>query len=121
MSHVLGIGLRAGTPYRELRDQVDDALEDRAGMVVLVVTRAGRENEHALLRLVEELGAELRVMTTEQLAEESVPSPSAQVEHLTGTASVAEAAVLATKARLVVPKLRSEHATVAVGRLSHTG
>ena len=121
MNLVLGIGLRAGTPYRELHDLVDDALEDIGGTVVLVVTRAGRENEHGLRQLVEKLGAELRVMTTEQLAEQSVPSASEQVELLTGTASVAEAAVLALNAQLVVPKLRSEHATVAVGRLSHTG
>jgi cobalamin biosynthesis protein CbiG len=121
MSLVVGIGLRAGTPYRELRGLVDDALEDIGGTVVLVVTRVGRENEHALRQLVEELGSELRVMTTEQLAEQSVPSPSAQVEHLTGTASVAEAAVLALNAQLVVQKLRSEHATVAIGLLSHPG
>lgn len=118
MSLVLGIGLRAGTSYRELRDLVDLAL---AGVepreVHWVVTVDGRESEPGLQRLVASLGADLFTASALELSQQPVPTPSDQVGQLTGTASVAEAAVILSSADLVVPKQRSARATVAVGRL----
>jgi 5,6-dimethylbenzimidazole synthase len=116
---VLGIGLRAGASYRELRDLTDAALAelDRAD-VSTVVTVDGKESEPGLQRLVASLGADLVTATPEELAKQSVPSPSQTVERLAGTTSVAEAAVILTGAELVVPKQRSAGATVAVGRLT---
>ena len=118
MSLVLGIGLRSGTSYRELRDLVDTALDglDR-GAVDRVVTVDGRESEPGLQRLVASLGAELFTASALDLSRQPVPTPSEQVGHLAGTASVAEAAVILSGAELVVPKQRSARATVAVGRL----
>jgi 5,6-dimethylbenzimidazole synthase len=118
MSLVLGIGLRSGTPYAELSDLVSQVV---TGDVGLVVTIAGRESEPAVRQLVGELGAELRTFTTGELATQPVPTPSEQVEQLTGVPSVAEAAVLATGAHLLVTKQRSANATVAVGRLPAAG
>ena len=118
MNLVVGVGLRAGTPYQELRDLVAAALaEAGAGTVRYVVTVAGRETEPGLQRLTASLGAELQTAAPEELARHPVPTPSQAVEHLTGVPSVAEAAVLATGAALVVTKRRSGHATAAVGRL----
>jgi 5,6-dimethylbenzimidazole synthase len=116
---VLGIGLRAGTSYRELRDLTDAALAglDRAD-VSMVVTVDGKQAEPGLQRLVASLGARLFTATPDELAQQEVPSPSESVERLAGTTSVAEAAVILTGAELVVPKQRTAGATVAVGRLT---
>jgi 5,6-dimethylbenzimidazole synthase len=119
---VVGIGLRSGTPYRELRDLVQDALQEAGGGTVrLVVTVAGRETEPGVQRLVASLNAELRTAPAEELAGQPVPTPSEKVEHLSGTPGVAEAAVLLTGAELLVTKRRSASATAAVGRLPHAG
>jgi 5,6-dimethylbenzimidazole synthase len=118
VSLVLGVGLRTGTSYRELRDLVDSAL---AGLdpreVTQVVTVDGREAEPGLQRLVASLGASLFTATKLELSQQPVPTPSDRVDHLAGTASVAEAAVIISGAELVVPKQRSSRATVAVGKL----
>lgn len=119
MSLVLGIGLRSGTSYRELRDLVDRALAGLDPRVVRqVITVDGKESEPGLQRLVASLAAELLTATALDLSQQPVPSPSDQVDRLAGTASVAEAAVLLSGADLVVPKQRSARATVAVGRLA---
>lgn len=115
MTLVVGVGLRAGTSYDELRALVDDALPGTD--VGVIVTITGRESEPAVRQLAVDLGAELTAVGPDELGRQSVPTPSDRVEALTGTPSVAEAAVLSTGARLIVPKRRSANATVAVGRL----
>ncbi|MFG1623455.1 5,6-dimethylbenzimidazole synthase [Kribbella sp. NPDC049227] len=118
MNLVVGIGLRSGTPYRELRDLVHDALQEAGGGTVrLVVTVAGRETEPGVQRLAASLNAELQTAPAEELARQSVPTPSEKVGQLTGTPGVAEAAVLLTGAELLVTKRRSARATTAIGRL----
>jgi len=75
VSLVVGIGLRTGTSYRELRDLVDGAL---AGLdprdVSCVVTVEGRESEPGLQRLVASLGAELLTAPALELSKQPVPS-----------------------------------------------
>ncbi|RZT26391.1 cob(II)yrinic acid a,c-diamide reductase [Kribbella sp. VKM Ac-2569] len=115
MNLVIGVGLRTGTPYAELQDLATTALHELAGEVRLVVTITGKENEPALQQLAAQLGAELRTFSNEELAEQPVPTPSAQVEQLKGTPSVAEAAVLATGAQLLIPKRQTPNATIAIG------
>ncbi|GAA1612581.1 hypothetical protein GCM10009789_78530 [Kribbella sancticallisti] len=116
MTLVLGIGLRSGTSYRELRDLVDAVL---AGLepqeVSQVVTVNGRESEPGLQRLAASLGAPLFTATKLELSQQPVPTPSERP----GTTNVAEAAVLLSGAELVVPKRKSARATVAVGRFPH--
>jgi 5,6-dimethylbenzimidazole synthase len=115
MNLVVGVGLRSGTPYAELQDLVMSALQELAGEVRLVVTITGKENEPALQELVAELDAELRTFSNDELANQPVPTPSEQVEQLKGTPGVAEAAVLATGAQLLIPKRKSPNATIAIG------
>ncbi|TCC66332.1 5,6-dimethylbenzimidazole synthase [Kribbella pittospori] len=122
MNLVVGIGLRSGTPYRELRDLVASALDEAGGGTVrLVVTVVGRETEPGVQRLVASLNAELQTAPAEVLGRQPVPTPSEKVEELAVTLSVAEAGVLLTGAELVVPKRRSAAATVAIGRLPVAG
>src|SRR5690348_8604653 len=113
MRLVVGIGLRVGTSCAEL----EGAVADLPGEVELIATLAGRETEPALQQLADELGAELRTFTEEELRKQAVPNPSDQVSRLKGIPSVAEAAVLAAGAELLVPKYKTRNATVAVGRL----
>lgn len=121
MTLVLGIGLRSGTSYRELRDLVDSALASLPPATVSqVVTVDGKETEPGLQRLVASLGATLFTATKLELSQQPVPTPSEQVDRLAGTSSVAEAAVLLSGAELVLPKRASARATVAVGRLPET-
>jgi 5,6-dimethylbenzimidazole synthase len=118
VSLVVGIGLRAGTSYRELRDLVAGALADlEPREVSCVVTVEGRESEPGLQRLVASLGAELLTAPALDLSKQPAPTPSTHVDHLAGTASVAEAGVILSGAELLVPKQRSVRATVAIGRL----
>ena len=118
MSLVVGIGLRTGTSYRELRDLVDAALVGlETHDVNQVVTVEGREAEPGLQRLAASLGAVLVTAAASELSQQPVPTPSDRVDQLARTASVAEAAVLLSGAELLVPKQRSARATVAVGRL----
>ncbi|WP_432892688.1 5,6-dimethylbenzimidazole synthase [Kribbella sp. CA-245084] len=120
MNLVIGVGLRANTPYAELRALVDSALEEAGpGTVQLIVTVTTKEAQ--LHRLADDLNAELRAISPAELAEQPAPNPSQHVEHLAGTPSVAEAAVLAAGAELLVPKRRSANATAAVGRLPAPG
>ncbi|MFC0625246.1 5,6-dimethylbenzimidazole synthase [Kribbella deserti] len=118
MTLVLGVGLRQGTSYDELRALADTAL---AGLprdeVLQVVTVDSKASEPAVARLASELGASVVAAPAGELALQDVPTPSAAVEAHVGSASVAEAAVLLAGASLVVPKQRSAGATVAVGRL----
>ncbi|MFB6722485.1 5,6-dimethylbenzimidazole synthase [Kribbella sp. NPDC056345] len=118
MNLVVGVGLRAGTSYRELRMLVDEAVAEAGGKVRILITAEGRETEPGVQRLAAHLGAELQTVAPAELRRQNVPSPSEQVERLAGTPSVAEAAVLSTGAELVVTKRTSAQATAAVGRLS---
>ncbi|MFC6156811.1 5,6-dimethylbenzimidazole synthase [Kribbella jiaozuonensis] len=121
MKLVVGVGLRANTPYAELRALVDSALKEAPGDVQLIVTVTSKEAELALHRLADDLNAELRAIPPNELAEQTPPNPSEHVEQLTGTPSVAEAAVLAVGAELILPKRRSANATAAIGRLPAPG
>ena len=112
MRLVVGIGLRTSTSYAELAG----AVADLPGAVELIVTLAGRETEPALQQLANHLGVEVRTFTKDELSEQPVPNPSERVSELKGTPSVAEAAVLAAGAELLVPKYKTGNATVAVGR-----
>jgi histidinol-phosphate aminotransferase len=117
---VVGIGARRGVRIRDLRlvlGEVLAAAGARARDVVSIVTVDAKQSESALQELAEMLGVPLQTLSAEDLAGQQVPNPSQAVERAVGTASVAEAAVLAAGAELIVPKYASRGVTVAVGRL----
>jgi cobalt-precorrin 5A hydrolase / precorrin-3B C17-methyltransferase len=123
-SLVLGIGASRDAPAAEVRALVTEALTD-AGLaeqsVAAVATVDLKADEPALLLLAEQLGVPVRTFAAVELAGQPVPNPSEVVAGEVGTPSVAEAAVLASGAALVVEKVKSAHATVAVGRLAPRG
>lgn len=124
-SLVVGVGCSSGAPAAEIGDLVDTALAE-AGLAAASVTGIAsvdaKRDEAGLRQVASERGWPLRFHEPETLARISVPNPSAVVARAVGTPSVAEAAALAgDPASLVVPKRKSERATVAVARLRPRG
>ena len=115
MTLVLGVGLRTGAAYNELRALVA-TVHDGGEDVAVVATLDRKADDPVVQRLAHELGAELRSYPVEVLATQAVPAPSETVAAATGSGSVAEAAVLATGATLITGKRTSARASAALGR-----
>jgi histidinol-phosphate aminotransferase len=118
---VVGIGARRGVGIRDVRMTLGESLATagvRARDVIAIVTIDAKQAEAAVAEMAELLGVPLRTMPADQLAQQVVPNPSPTAERLVGTPSVAEAAVIAYGAELLMPKHLSRGVTVAVGRLS---
>lgn len=119
-SAVVGIGARRGITSTELRTALAQALiaaDVSAGQVVAIGTVDAKRADLALQELADLLGVPLRPLPVGLLARQVVPNPSGSAQRLIGTPSVAEAAVLALGAELVLPKRVHHGITVAVGRL----
>jgi cobalt-precorrin 5A hydrolase/precorrin-3B C17-methyltransferase len=124
-SLVVGVGCSSGASTAEIGELIDVSLAD-AGLarasVTAVASVDAKRNEHGLLRAASERGWPLRFHPSQTLARIDVPNPSTAVARAVGTPSVAEAAALAGgAATLVIPKRKSERATVAVARLRPRG
>jgi cobalt-precorrin 5A hydrolase/precorrin-3B C17-methyltransferase len=106
----LGIGCERGTDLALLERLVMEGLaaaQLAAAAVAGLASIDRKGDEPALLELAARRGWPLRLFRAEQLAEVSVPNPSAAVAAEMGTASVAEAAALlaaGTGAQLLLPK-----------------
>lgn len=123
-SLVVGMGCNKGTGVEQLRELLDATLAG-AGLhpasVSAVVTHEVKAGELGLVQLCHQLGIPLLWHCAEELAAQPVPNPSQTVQGHVGTPSVAEAAVLAHGADLVIGKQKSTDATCAVGRLPVRG
>jgi cobalamin biosynthesis protein CbiG len=118
-SLVLGVGARAQGTTAELSELIRSVLDGHAlssARVVLLTTLDRRSDHAALVAVAEELAVPVEVFGAETLAALAIPTPSDFVRARTGTSGVAEAAVLATGAQIIVSKQSSENFTVAVGR-----
>jgi cobalt-precorrin 5A hydrolase len=115
---VVGVGCSLGCSTAELAALVDVARERATGEVVAVATVDRRAREPCVLALAEALRVPLALFPASALKHVPVPTPSAVVATHVGTPSVAEAAALlaANHGELVVPKIRSPHATCAIAR-----
>lgn len=118
-SLVLGIGCSRGASADEVLGLVDRSLSE-AGLAPASVAAASsvdlKQDEKGLIDAARLRGWHLEFHPAEDLAEIEVPNPSEAVRRAVGTASVAEAAVIALGCALVVPKRSSANVTVAVGR-----
>jgi cobalt-precorrin 5A hydrolase/precorrin-3B C17-methyltransferase len=117
-SLVVGVGASAGAPADEIAGLVERALAgaglERAS-VGAIATADVKAQEPGILAL----DLPLRTFPAAELAAIDVPNPSAVVADAVGTPSVAEAAALLAAgpgATLVVSKIKSAMATVAVAR-----
>ncbi len=121
-SLVVGVGASSGADPGGLAALVTAGLQRARrspAAVGLAVTLDRKANEPAILEWAAKAGVELRTFPAEVLAGVRVPTPSPVVAAAVGTPSVAEAAALAAAgpgAQLVVPKIASAEATVAVAR-----
>ena len=123
-SLVIGVGCSRGARSEEILALVRFSLEEAGLSVKSVATLASVEtksDEAGLLEAAETLGLPARFHPAARLATAEVPNPSEVVERAVGTPSVAEAAVMAEGAELIVEKRKSAMATVAVGRLPVRG
>jgi cobalt-precorrin 5A hydrolase len=96
---MVGFGCRQGCPTERLAALLDKALADqgwRRDEVFALASIAAKAAEPGLLALAAELGCELRVFSTVQLATqaEGLTHRSARVFALTGCHGVAESAAL---------------------------
>ena len=118
---VVGIGARREAEIGEVRTAITESLlaaEVGVDGVAAIVTVDAKPANPALLELARLLGVPLYRLPADLLAQQPVPNPSAVAQRLIGTPSVAEAAVLAFGAELLLPKRVSQGVTVAVGRMS---
>jgi cobalt-precorrin 5A hydrolase/precorrin-3B C17-methyltransferase len=118
MSLIVGVGLSNGAETEELSD-LAEALLRQHGLdpreVTTVATLDSRAQAPAVRGLATAMSAGVTGFPSGLLAAQDAPHPSAVVRSAVGTASVAEAAVLAAGATLVVPKTVLGRCTVAVG------
>lgn len=123
-SLVVGMGCNSGTDVDHLRALLDDVLAEAGlavGSVSALLSHEVKAGELGLIKLAHQLGVEYRTRPAEVLAAQQAPNPSQAVAREVGTASVAEAAVLAEKADVVVTKHKTPQATCAVGRIPARG
>lgn len=118
----LGVGCERSCPPQELRALVERTLAAHglaAAAVALVASLDLKTDEEAVLALGEALGVPARFFSAARLNRETprLKNPSQAVFDAVGCYGVAEGAALAAAdadAVLVVPKVRSTHATCAV-------
>jgi cobalt-precorrin 5A hydrolase len=116
---VVGVGCSLGCSAEELHELVVAALAAARGTLVAVATVDRRADEPCVVALARQLGVPLETFPAAALATIAVPTPSAVVASHVGTPSVAEAAALLAArgdGELVVPKIRSPHATCAIAK-----
>lgn len=123
-SLVAGMGCNRGTSAEALEGLLMSTLAE-AGLsprsLTALVSVDRKADEPGLLALAERLGLDLVTYPAEVLASHEVPNPSEAPLAAVGTPSVAEAAVIARGAELIVPKHRTAEATCAIGRIPARG
>ncbi len=109
---VVGVGAARGVAADEVLGVIADALAAAGlppGAVTALATIDAKAAEPGIVTAAERLGVPLVTYPARTLAAIAVPSPSDAVRDATGTASVAEAAALASSpgGELLVPKRKS--------------
>ncbi|MEE1783289.1 cobalamin biosynthesis protein [Streptomyces sp. SP17BM10] len=124
---VLGVGAGSGTEQTEVMRLLMDVLRETGlsrQSVARIATVAGKGEHPAVTWARWCLGRPpVDEHPADALAAVPVPNPSADVATAVGTASVAEAAALASApgGELVVAKRKSAHATIAIARTALRG
>jgi len=114
-----GVGCNRGTSSREIVELLESTFASqglaRASLAGLATIDAKRD-EAGLLEAAGRLGVPVTFYPAGDLRDVSVPTPSETVKRHMGVESVCEAAAIkrAGEGRLLVPKVRSRNATLAV-------
>ncbi len=122
-SLVLGMGCDRGTTLEEIEGLIRETLEKNSLQISSVRTLATldqKQDEPAFIQLCEKQGWTLEIYAKDALqAVEGIKNPSAVVEKWVGTPSVSEAAALKSSGarELLVPKVKSKQATLAIARV----
>ncbi|MHB8481645.1 MAG: cobalt-precorrin 5A hydrolase [Nitrospiria bacterium] len=123
-SLVLGMGCDRGTTLEEIEGLIRKTLEKarlQFSSVRTLATLDQKQDEPAFIQLCEKQGWTFEIYTKEALqAVEGVKNPSTVVEKWVGTPSVSEAAALKSSGakELLVPKVKSKQATLAIARVT---
>ncbi|MFF2077674.1 cobalamin biosynthesis protein [Kitasatospora sp. NPDC058162] len=123
---VVGIGAGSGTESADAMRLLMEVLKETGYLrsaIGRIATVAGKADHPAVRWAARCLNVPVDEHPAEELARLTVPNPSEAVGTAVGTASVAEAAALAsaTGGELVVPKRKSATATVAIARAAVRG
>ena len=114
-----GVGCNRGTSAAEILELLESTFASRglarASLAGLATIEAKRD-EAGLLEAADRLGVSVTFYSAEALRDVPVPTPSETVKRHMGVESVCEAAAIkrAGGGRLLVPKVRSRNATLAV-------
>ena len=125
----IGIGCNRGTSYHEIEDLLNEVM-DREDWHPEAIRAFGsidlKKDEEGILQLAARRGLPLYFFSRSQLEEVHVPNPSGIVKKYVGTPAVAEpSALLALRMapppwpgtpQLVVEKVKSKNATLAIAR-----
>jgi len=131
MNIVLGVGCDRDTSLETLEQAIQQALLEAnvsIGNVISLATIDKKNDETALLALVEKNGWLVHFYTAKQLAKVKVPNPSEIVLKYMGTPAVSEAAALLAAntdmTNIVLEKFKfcgedSKNATVSIVRINN--
>ena len=123
-SLIAGMGCNRGTSAASLRELLQRTLAE-AGLAIeslaAIASVEAKADEAGLIELAADLHLPFRTFDAGTLAAIDVPNPSSHAQQAVGTPSVAEAAVLASGAELVVGKQKTPEATCAIGRIPAVG
>ena len=123
-NHVIGIGCERGTDAAQVMELVQGALKEIKiphQCIAAIASIDVKADESAIHSIADELGVSARFFDAETLEEETprLETPSDIVFEEVGCHGVSEGAALACagkEAKLVVPKIKSKKATVAIAR-----
>ncbi len=120
-SLVVGIGSRRGVAAAELEALLQETFADNrlaVGSIRCIATADLKHDEAGISMLADKLNAPLRYFSADELNSKPGPSPASASQRLLGIVGVAEpAALLASGGNIIVPKVRSASATLAVARI----
>jgi len=120
-SLVVGIGSRRGVGIEELEKLLHRtfaAFDLSINAIKCIATAELKRDEAAMGLLAERLGVAVRYFEAAELNSMPGPSGASESQRLLGIVGVAEpAALLASRGEIVVPKVRSAAATLAVARI----
>ena len=122
-SLVVGIGSRRGVEFAEVDALLRDTFTAHAlaiESIRCIATAELKRDEAGINMLAERLGVPVLHYDADALNATPGPSPASASQRLLGIVGVAEpAALLASGGEIIVPKVRSKAATVAVARTNH--